>query len=375
MKKDRKLFGARLGYILMLVCVLACSVVLGGRVPYGALAALLLIPPAALLLAWASGRQLAVRHALDCDSCLRGTAVRYALLISNKGIIPTAWASVQTASSRGSAGGVDSFTLSLPPFGSFHYETGFVPAHRGVYTMSVEEVWVSDPFRLTNLFGHRPAPMTLTVLPKIIPISDAWKQRLDPQGAGGFFSQSSDEPAVDSRNYRYGDSPRRIHWNLTARRRELMVRQYESIESRRLLVVLDLSPFEADDPDSCEDTLIEACLSVVRYALERQIETTLVYAEGDSIRRQTGRDTRAFDEIHRDSARLDFSAELPLLRLLEEANRAQMIYLFCMNAPDGTVLSSLPSDRPVELAVVRTRRDGEMPLHSVGSIRVTELTP
>jgi uncharacterized protein (DUF58 family) len=180
---------------------------------------------------------------------------------------------------------------------------------------------------------------------------------------------------MESRAYRYGDSPRRIHWNLTARNRELMVRQYESIERRRLLVVLDLTPLTSEDAPAREDALIESCLSVVRSAMERQIETTLVYAEGDVIRNYTGRDTRAFEEIHQASALLEFNSAIPAVRLLEEARRAQMLFFFCAGAPDGETMSALPQDRPVEMAVMDDGAgSGKLP-ESAGSIRVTELKP
>ena len=371
----RKLFSARFGYGLSLGTALGIAALFGGIVAYGMALSLLLLPAAALALAWFSERQLNVRHALDCESCSRGGDVRYAVRIRNKGPVPATWASVTFSSSRGVTGGEETYETSLAPFGEITRTTDFRPAHRGVYALSAENVRVSDPFRLITLGGRCPAPLTLTVMPRLNPIAEAWRQRLDPQGAGGLFSQSSDEPAVDSRAYRYGDSPRRIHWNLTARRRELMVRQYESIESRRLLVVLDLSPFEADDPESCEDTLIEACLSVVNYALERRLETTLVYAEGRHIRSHTGRDTRIFGEIHRAMARAEFSARVPALELLAEAARAQMVYLFRMEAPGGEILSALPQDKPVELVIARTRREGGAPPESVALMRVTELAP
>jgi uncharacterized protein (DUF58 family) len=364
----KKLLSVRFGYFISLGFALAASAMFGGVIAYGMAAALVLLPAAALLLAWLSERQLNVRHALDSERCYRESDVRYAIQIRNKGLVPVTWAAVKCSME-------EPFEVSLEPLGRFRHLTGFTPPHRGLYTLTVDSVRVSDPFRLAKLGGRRPDPLTLMVMPKLVPISEAWKQRLDPQGVGGIFSQSSDEPAVDNRVYRYGDSPRRIHWNLTARRRELMVRQYESIESRRLLVVLDLSAFEADEPKKCEDTLIEACLSVISYALERQIETTLAYAEGDAIRRHTGRDARIFDEIHHAMAKVEFSARVPVLHLLEEAKRAQMVYLFCMEAPDGGTLSALPQDKPVELAVMRTRGVSAPLPSSVESVHVTELVP
>jgi uncharacterized protein (DUF58 family) len=370
-----RLRSARIWYALSLFVALAVAAVLGGLVAYHIAATLIALAGGAALLAQCGKRQLVTRHALDCDICIRGGAARYALQLRNKGLLPLTWAEVKVSSTRGVTGREEPFEAALMPFGVMNHVAEFNPPHRGLYCLMVESIFVSDPFGLTKLNAGRPYPLTLTVMPRLIPISEAWKKRLNPQGQGGIFSQSSDEPAVDSRIYRYGDSQRRIHWNLTARTRELMVRQYESVENRRLLAVLDLSPFDAEEPEACEDALIESCLSVVRYALERQIETTLVYAEGENIRRFTGRDSRIFEKIHHAMCTVPFSAGIPLPQLLQGAERAQMIYLFCAHAPGGELLSSLPPGKPVELAVVRTHKDGAPPPDSMTTLHVTELLP
>ncbi|HEY2783742.1 MAG TPA: DUF58 domain-containing protein [Fimbriiglobus sp.] len=49
------------------------------------------------------------------------------------------------------------------------------------------------------------------------------------------------------RGYRAGDSPRDVHWRTTARRNELMVREYDSTEPLDLILVLDPTPSPAFD--------------------------------------------------------------------------------------------------------------------------------
>lgn len=352
----RKQSSARLYYILMCVSTFVLALFLGGKIPYGAAAALILVLPAAFLLSWAPGRQLQAHQTLDRDVCPRSTEVCYTFTMRNRGLIPVAWARLEVISSHALPDKPEAFEMPLGPYQSFCWETVFTPQHRGLYTLTLSEVRVTDPFCLTTrsfqkISGNLPTVLTLTVLPKRLPIPDNWKERLDSQGTGGSFAQSSDEPAVDSRVYRYGDSPRRIHWKLTARQRELMVRQYESAENRRLLVVLDLQPFEAEARAEYEDTLIEYCLAVVYYALERQIDTTLIYGQGGEARRFTGHDTRFFEDLRRDMAGIQFNSRLSLTELLSETMEMQMLYLFSVDLPES--LSGLPQDRPVELAVIR----------------------
>ncbi|MDR1669115.1 MAG: DUF58 domain-containing protein [Oscillospiraceae bacterium] len=371
----RKQSSARLFYILMCVSTFVLALFLGGKVPYGALTALILVFPLALLLAWIPGRQLLARHKLDRDVCPRSTEVRYTFSVRNKGLIPAAWTRFEVNATHELPDKPDAFEMPFGPFQSFQWDVTFSPPHRGVYLLTVSGFRVTDPFCLvtktvTRSRGASPDTLTLTVLPKRVPIPDSWKERLSPQGTGGLFAQSSDEPAVDSRLYRYGDSPRRIHWKLTARQRELMVRQYESLETRRLLVVLDLQPFEAEARADCEDALIESCLSVVHYALERQIDTTLVYGQNGELRRFTGRDLRFFDDLCYEMAAAQFNSRLTLPELL--IPEAHMFYLFSVDMPQD--LSELPQDRPVDIAVIRGF-DGETGGTAQQLLRVTVLQP
>jgi uncharacterized protein (DUF58 family) len=53
------------------------------------------------------------------------------------------------------------------------------------------------------------------------------------------------------RDYRTGDSPRRVHWKVTARRNRLTVREYEDAAPPRLLVIVDPWLPARPSPDDC----------------------------------------------------------------------------------------------------------------------------
>jgi uncharacterized protein (DUF58 family) len=62
------------------------------------------------------------------------------------------------------------------------------------------------------------------------------------------------------RDYRSGDSPRRVHWKVTARRNKLTVREYEDTAPPRLLLVVD--PWLPPKPDRHDKDRLEAVLSL-----------------------------------------------------------------------------------------------------------------
>ena len=62
------------------------------------------------------------------------------------------------------------------------------------------------------------------------------------------------------RDYRAGDSPRRVHWKVTARRNRLTVREYEDSAPPRLLVVVD--PWLPPRPKPADRERFEAVISL-----------------------------------------------------------------------------------------------------------------
>ena len=62
------------------------------------------------------------------------------------------------------------------------------------------------------------------------------------------------------RDYRAGDSPRRVHWKVTARRNRLTVREYEDSAPPRLLVVVD--PWLPPRPKPADRERLEAVISL-----------------------------------------------------------------------------------------------------------------
>jgi uncharacterized protein (DUF58 family) len=86
------------------------------------------------------------------------------------------------------------------------------------------------------------------------------------------------------RPYRSGDSIRAIHWRTSARRRELMVREYDAAPSPDLLVVVE--PWLPEEPTDLDRAKLEAALSLAAtmiHSWAKSIETrTMLVLAGAS---------------------------------------------------------------------------------------------
>jgi uncharacterized protein (DUF58 family) len=119
---------------------------------------------------------------------------------------------------------------------------------RGHYAWAAVRAWSGYPFGLAARQAWLTPTETIVVLPRLghvhrgllrrrllaatpDPVRERRPTRRDPAAQADFHGL---------RTFRSGDSPRWIHWRTSARRGELMVREFEDEPTDNLLVVLDL---------------------------------------------------------------------------------------------------------------------------------------
>ncbi|MCR4611120.1 MAG: DUF58 domain-containing protein [Lachnospiraceae bacterium] len=135
-------------------------------------------------------------------------------------------------------------------------------------------------------------PLTITieipVIPKDIETPSYPKQRVSPSSDNGEPSEiytAGGEKTRDIkqlREYRSGDRLKDVHWKLTAKTDELMVREYEEIKELYYLII----PILKKPDDTMQDTLqntLETFLSVGKDLLrEREPYSVAIYNSSDN---------------------------------------------------------------------------------------------
>lgn len=124
------------------------------------------------------------------------------------------------------------------------------PAHRGVFTIGPLRGTFTDPFDVASLQRGLDDGDLLTIAPAAValPVISL------THGRGQDGSQASLELAharqddVMTRDYRYGDPLRRVHWPVSARQGKLMVRAEESVTTPKATLILDRRHLAFGDP-------------------------------------------------------------------------------------------------------------------------------
>ncbi|MFF8904224.1 DUF58 domain-containing protein [Streptomyces olivaceoviridis] len=158
---------------------------------------------------------------------------------------------------------------------------------RGRYPLGPLQLRLTDPFGMCELTRSFSTHDTLTVIPRVEPLSPV-RFGGEAKGYGDGRQRSlalAGEDDVIPRGYRYGDDLRRVHWRSTARYGELMVRREEQPRRSRCTVLLDTrgGAYEGAGPDSAFEWAVSGAASVLVHMLERGFSVRLLTDSGSAV--------------------------------------------------------------------------------------------
>jgi uncharacterized protein (DUF58 family) len=155
---------------------------------------------------------------------------------------------------------------------------------RGRFEIGPLVVRLHDPFGLCELTRSFTAVAQLTVVPHTVSLPNV---RLASEHAGNGDSRARSvavhgEDDVATREYRYGDDLRRVHWRSTARAGELMVRREEQPWETQATIVLDSrrQGHRGEGPTSSFEWAVSAAASVALHLRRSSYKIRLVTGSG-----------------------------------------------------------------------------------------------
>lgn len=130
----------------------------------------------------------------------------------------------------------------LEPGETARFEVSFWALRRGTYLLGPACVGSTYPLGIVRLGNFVGSAQRLLVTPRIHPIHHVRLQsgmRHQPGGVPQASQTGESMEFVGVRDYRQGDSPRKIHWKLWARRGVPVVREYSQEYFSRIGIILD----------------------------------------------------------------------------------------------------------------------------------------
>ena len=227
----------------------------------------------ALVLVFGTVSALILKGTLRAEVHLRETEIRrcetvhLSLDVSQRCPFPASTATVRIV--RGAV--TEELTLSVRPF---HTDTLSLTAsaqHVGNHVFTVESVSLRDIFCLMNVRVRPSAHKSVLVLPRPFDIEKPSFLVSDEGKTALRLAQEDNTSPEDTRAYVPGDALKRIHWKLSARKGEIMVRKYETPAPKDTLILMDNARVTAASGENAfviRDLLCETCAAVADLQLK-----------------------------------------------------------------------------------------------------------
>lgn len=173
------------------------------------------------------------------------------------------------------------------------------PIRRGVVEFESVRLTRPEPLGLLKASVSSALPATLLVMPRthpVAPIDLPGSRRLQPGGVAFAGRVGEAEEFVSLRDYRHGDTPRRIHWKAWARTGRPVVKEYQDEFFVRHALVLDT--FGSGDAERLE-AAVSIAASYVMQPRSNDALLDLMFVEGQAYTLTQGRGLGAPSELLR----------------------------------------------------------------------------
>lgn len=257
------------------------ALIVGGQFLYFMLFLALLVLGYSYLSVRSVGKNLVGLFWLSKFKVVRDDTVNIDVKLYDSSLFPISYIEVDyNISKKLTRNKISEDILNIKPFESIKLYKEVICNRRGVYNLGNIKVKIVDVFGLVNKTVSINDSVTLTVYPKIYELSSF--KITEKESYGNIKSNTGYEEDYSSikdiRKYKFGDSPKRINWKVSAKRGKLYIRNYEIYNNLKVKIYLDFDKdkYMYDKDGDIEEKIVECAISIINYLLKRNIQVELI---------------------------------------------------------------------------------------------------
>jgi len=209
---------------------------------FGLLVAVLLV---GMFVARRNLRRLQARR-LPPHQSFAGSPLDVAIEVSNRGTKDSYAAIVEDVVDLPEVSSKEVLFARVPKGGAAKSKYTLTPERRGRLTLGPLTLLTRFPFGLFTARTTIDSTAEVVVVPTLGEMTDAWRRSTGRSSDAAKNLRPSVERMQEEfhglRDYRDGDNVRHIHWLSTARRGQLVVKEFETLSARDIVLIVDPQP-------------------------------------------------------------------------------------------------------------------------------------
>ncbi len=273
-------------YILLPLAFLAFSIIYQSRIASVLLIASLCYPVLAALAAFAASRFAEAGFVENRSVHSKGE--EFELWIYVRGKLPLPYVPVELYCNLPDKDtGLFSkkrLYAAVPPLGRCRISVPAMHRYRGSYIAEITTMSVFDPLRIICITRRISNETTLIFMPRKIDIGELSSDAHSENSARPMpLLKGEREDFSHVRDYRPGDIMQLVHWKLTAKQDELMIKQYDEQTERKTCILCDYCFDRTIPPDTVmkqADAVIEAAIAFTLSSVRSGCGTVVDFGAG-----------------------------------------------------------------------------------------------
>jgi len=312
---------SRILYLCLFLMALIFAYFNGGKIPYMLLYTAILMPIVSLVYTIIIYLRFKYGQELDKNFVTKGDKVHFIFSVNNEDFLIYPYIRVTFHGAKTIfENQVQIRNFSLKPYSGISSSFELQCNYRGNYEIGINSLEIEDFFGLFKFKYHVNEPKYVTVYPRIVYL-ERFLLKTDFMSESHFILNNRNEDMTtisDVRKYAYGDSLKRVHWKLTAKTQDFMIKKFQSTSEINTFMLLDLckNSYSSGENIILEDKVIESIVAVLYFCLYNWIPVNLVFFNGELINIEA-KNHLVFNEIFEMMAKIKFNQTVTLKDLLE----------------------------------------------------------
>ena len=332
--KIKKSTANRILYVLVMIAVLVFAWISGERIAYISAIVLVALPVVSLVVTLVMLASLRVWQEIP-KTVVKNQQADINIGFKNYSILPFSKVECTFITNEHAIETEDAKGVTLNAFSHSKIKIPFKAIYRGHFEVGLKSIVVTDFVGLVTLRRNYQKKQKLIALPQVVDLtSSPLTINLLAEASSPFDIKDEDYATIsDVRPYVPTDSIKRVHWKLTAKRNEWMVKQFQSNGLNSVDIIVDSKRMPVHDTEmyQLEDKIVESAISLARFCLNKGMPVDFYSTGGGKTHAST---PAFFDTIYTVAGEMMFEEKPPLSsvsvlsRLLNDAAGAVNAVIF-----------------------------------------------